>query len=130
MTAGCYELVVRGELGDRFALVFEGMTLERVAGRTVLRGEVRDQAHLHGLIERIGEARPPELPISESPRRQGVIFGLLGVLWLDRWDRKHAFLLLYAGFFAATIACGLAPGPSWLLLARTVAGASAGTSAP
>ena len=55
MTAGRYELVLRGEIGDRFALLFEGMTLERAAGRTVLRGEVRDQAHLHGLIERIGE---------------------------------------------------------------------------
>jgi len=55
MTAGRYELVLRGEIGDRFALLFEGMELERDAGRTLLRGEVRDQAHLHGLIERIGE---------------------------------------------------------------------------
>jgi len=55
MTAGRYELVLRGEIGDRFALLFEGMALEHAGGRTVLRGEVRDQAHLHGLIERIGE---------------------------------------------------------------------------
>nr|UZH23213.1 MxcK [myxobacterium MSr12020] len=54
------------------------------------------------------------------------VMGLLGVLWLDRWDRKHAFLLLLAGFVAATISCGLAPSASWLLLSRTVAGASAG----
>ena len=50
-----YELVVRGEIGDRFAGVFEGMRLERVAGTTVLTGPVRDQAHLHGLIERMQE---------------------------------------------------------------------------
>lgn len=50
-----YELVIRGEIGDRFALLFEGMSLERVPGRTVLTGRVLDQAHLHGLIERVQE---------------------------------------------------------------------------
>jgi hypothetical protein len=50
-----YELVLGGEIGDRFGLLFEGMRLERVAGRTVLTGGVLDQAHLHGLIERVQE---------------------------------------------------------------------------
>ncbi len=50
-----YELVLRGEIGDHFALVFDGMDLARDRGRTVIRGEVRDQAQLHGLIERIQE---------------------------------------------------------------------------
>ena len=47
--------MLRGEIGDRFGLLFEGMRLERVRGNTVLTGPVRDQAHLHGLIERIQE---------------------------------------------------------------------------
>jgi hypothetical protein len=56
MTAGrSYELVVRGELGDRFGVLFEGMRIARADGTTVLTGDVRDQAHLHGLIERISE---------------------------------------------------------------------------
>lgn len=55
MTAGRYELVLRGEIGDRFEPLFEGMHIERRAGQTVLTGEVRDQSHLHGLIERIAE---------------------------------------------------------------------------
>jgi hypothetical protein len=50
-----YELVVKGEIGDRFGVMFEGMRLQRVSGTTVLSGPVRDQAHLHGLIERIQE---------------------------------------------------------------------------
>jgi hypothetical protein len=50
-----YELVLRGEIGDHFGLVFDGMRLERDRGRTVLTGDVRDQAQLHGLIERIQE---------------------------------------------------------------------------
>ena len=55
MTAGRYELVLRGELGDRFEPLFEGMRIERRAGSTALTGEVRDQSQLHGLIERIAE---------------------------------------------------------------------------
>ena len=50
-----YRLVVRGELDDRFASVFEGMRIERVAGTTVLTGNVFDQSHLYGLLERIQE---------------------------------------------------------------------------
>ena len=50
-----YELVLGGEIGDRFGVLFDGMRLERDRGTTVLTGPVRDQAHLHGLIERIGE---------------------------------------------------------------------------
>ena len=47
--------MLRGEISDRFGLVFEGMHLERVHGDTVLTGRVLDQAQLHGLIERIQE---------------------------------------------------------------------------
>lgn len=50
-----YRVVVRGELDDRFAYLFEGMQMERVTGTTVLIGPVRDQAQLHGFIERIEE---------------------------------------------------------------------------
>ncbi len=50
-----YRLVMRGELGDSFGILFDGMQLQRLAGTTVLTGEVTDQAHLLGLIERIQE---------------------------------------------------------------------------
>ena len=50
-----YELVVRGEISDRFSWLFEDMRLERADGRTVITGPVRDQAHLHGLIAQIEE---------------------------------------------------------------------------
>ena len=47
-----YRLVLGGELGEPFGFLFEGMKMDRVAGRTVLTGSVIDQAHLHGLIQR------------------------------------------------------------------------------
>ncbi len=50
-----YEFVLRGEIGDHFGVLFEGMRVQRVHGTTVLAGPVRDQAQLHGLIERIQE---------------------------------------------------------------------------
>jgi len=53
--AQTFVLVLRGEIGDRPGVLFDGMRLERVRGTTVLTGPVRDQAHLHGLIGRIQE---------------------------------------------------------------------------
>jgi hypothetical protein len=50
-----YRIVVRGELGERFAYLFTGMHMERSEGTTILTGIVRDQAQLHGHIERIQE---------------------------------------------------------------------------
>ncbi len=50
-----YRLVLRGELGEPFGFLFEGMRLDRAGGTTVLSGRVIDQAHLHGLIQRTQE---------------------------------------------------------------------------
>jgi predicted MFS family arabinose efflux permease len=54
------------------------------------------------------------------------IVGLLAALFIDRFDRRHSLLALYVGFLVATLACGLAPGYGWLLLARAIAGAFGG----
>ena len=48
-----YKIVVRGELTERFAGAFEDMTMETGSGRTTLTGEVVDQCHLYGIIDRI-----------------------------------------------------------------------------
>jgi hypothetical protein len=50
-----YQLVVRGELEERHGFLFEGMDMKRTEGTTIIAGPVRDQAQLHGLIERIEE---------------------------------------------------------------------------
>ncbi len=54
------------------------------------------------------------------------IVSLVAALFVDRFDRRHALLLLYGGFIVATFACGLAPGYGWLLAARAAAGAFGG----
>jgi hypothetical protein len=47
-----YRIEVSGRLGERFGSEFEGMTLERGPGRTVLHGPA-DQARLHGILDRL-----------------------------------------------------------------------------
>jgi hypothetical protein len=52
-TRTLYRIVVRGELGDRYAADFEGMRIETTDGQTILTGEVRDQPHLFGILDRL-----------------------------------------------------------------------------
>ena len=40
----------------------------------------------------------------------------------DRFDRKHALLVVYAGLIVGTLGCALAPNYAALLTARTIAG--------
>ena len=53
MTTSRYRIVLRGRLSDHFEAAFDGMTLEPGPNQTVLIGEIRDQAHLYGLLDRL-----------------------------------------------------------------------------
>jgi hypothetical protein len=48
-----YRIVVRSELNGRYAVAFEGMEMETKNGDTIITGEVIDQSHLHGILNRI-----------------------------------------------------------------------------
>jgi hypothetical protein len=50
-----YRIVVRGELSQRYLPAFEGMTLATGGGETAITGPVIDQAHLHGLLNRVSD---------------------------------------------------------------------------
>ena len=52
-TAKVYRIVARSELGERHASAFEGMRMETEDGRTILTGEVKDQPHLFGVLNRL-----------------------------------------------------------------------------
>ncbi len=52
--------------------------------------------------------------------------GLLAATYVDRFSRKRLLLVMYALFGLATLACGLAPGYGWLLVARVAAGVFGG----
>jgi hypothetical protein len=48
-----YRIVVRSERTDSHASAFEGMRMETQDGQTILTGEIKDQPHLFGILERI-----------------------------------------------------------------------------
>ena len=62
-----YRLVIKGELDERFAYLFEGMRMEREAGQTLVTGPVRDQAQLHGFFERVEELGLELVSVQQAP---------------------------------------------------------------
>ena len=48
-----YRIVARSELGDSYASAFDGMRMETEDGRTIFTGEVKDQPHLFGILDRL-----------------------------------------------------------------------------
>jgi hypothetical protein len=70
-----YQIIVRGELSRRYRTVFEGMTLAVGDGQTAITGPVRDQTHLHGLLDRVASlglelvSVTPLAPTSEHGNR-------------------------------------------------------------
>ena len=48
-----YRITVRGRLSQHLASAFEGFDLEPGNEHSVLVGEIRDQAHLYGILDRV-----------------------------------------------------------------------------
>lgn len=62
-----YRITVRGRLSERFASAFEGMKLEVAPGMTVLVGELRDQAALYGILQRLRDFGVELVAFEEIP---------------------------------------------------------------
>jgi len=52
-TRKVYRIVARSELGERHASDFGGMRLEIRDRQTILTGEIKDQPHLFGILDRL-----------------------------------------------------------------------------
>jgi hypothetical protein len=58
--AGAYEIRVQGHLDSRWSAWFDGLVLTTDDdGTTLLRGQVADQAALHGLLDRMRDLGLP-----------------------------------------------------------------------
>ncbi|MEO0725533.1 MAG: MFS transporter [Bacteroidota bacterium] len=55
------------------------------------------------------------------------IAGLISALFIDRFDRRHAILVLYTGFTIGTLVCAMASSYTVFLAARAFTGAFGGT---
>ena len=48
-----YQIRVRGRLTERLGSAFAGMAMETGEGQTALVGEICDQSHLYGILDRV-----------------------------------------------------------------------------
>ena len=53
MQATMYRICIRGCVTERIGSALEGMRLETGEAETVFIGEIRDQSHLYGLLDRV-----------------------------------------------------------------------------
>ena len=65
-----YRIVTRSELGERYAAAFDGMHMETKDGETILIGEIIDQSHLFGILERINRQGLQLLSVQSLPDEQ------------------------------------------------------------
>jgi hypothetical protein len=60
-----YEMRVKGHLDNKWAVLFEGMTLTlEDNGETLIAGLVADQAALHGLLRKVRDLGMPLLAVT------------------------------------------------------------------
>jgi hypothetical protein len=62
-----YRIAVRGRLSGRLASAFEGFALEPANEYSVLAGEIRDQAHLYGILDRVRDLGLELVSVDEDP---------------------------------------------------------------
>ena len=62
-----YRIAVRGRLTERLGSAFEGLALEPGRELTVLVGEIRDQAHLYGVLNRVRNLGLELVSVAEDP---------------------------------------------------------------
>jgi hypothetical protein len=67
-----YEIRVKGHLDESWSEWFEGLTITNLeSGETVLRGEIVDQAALHGVLSKVRDLNLPLIAVSSvGPERQ------------------------------------------------------------
>ncbi|HEY0904754.1 MAG TPA: hypothetical protein VGE14_12780 [Marmoricola sp.] len=66
---GWYEIHLQGRLHPRWSTLLDGMSMTPGAdGTTILRGRLRDQAALHGLLGRLRDIGLPLLSIVQADR--------------------------------------------------------------
>ena len=62
-----YRITVRGRLTQHFGSAFEQLSLEPGPEQTVLVGEIRDQAHLYGVLDRVRNLGLELINVEEDP---------------------------------------------------------------
>lgn len=62
-----YRIAVRGRLTEHLGSAFEGFAMEPGNEQTVLVGEIRDQAHLYGVLDLVRNLGLELVSVAEDP---------------------------------------------------------------
>ncbi|MCA9925622.1 MAG: hypothetical protein KC421_24795 [Anaerolineales bacterium] len=66
-----YEIKIKGHLGRRWTVWFEGMSITQADnGETLITGPIVDQAALHGLLRKVRDLGLPLISVSQIPSDQ------------------------------------------------------------
>ncbi|MBN1273871.1 MAG: hypothetical protein JXB26_16530 [Candidatus Aminicenantes bacterium] len=68
--AGIYELTVEGRLDKKWLDWFDGLDIFFTGSNTMLLGPVRDQAHLHGLLNKIRDLNLTLLSVEQIAKQK------------------------------------------------------------
>ena len=69
--ARTYEIRIQGHLASRWSAWFDGMEITAADdGSTLIRGQVADQAALHGLIQKVRDLCLPLLSVTNTQTGQ------------------------------------------------------------
>ncbi|KQW50985.1 hypothetical protein ASC77_25265 [Nocardioides sp. Root1257] len=72
-----YEIRLQGRLHERWAVWFDDMTISAEPdGVTLLRGDVADQAALHGLLTRLRDLGLPLISVTPVDPTEGSTLGI------------------------------------------------------
>ena len=66
-----YRIAVRGRLTEHLGSAFEGFAMEPGNEQTVLVGEIRDQAQLYGVLDRVRNLGLDLVSVQEGPGEVG-----------------------------------------------------------
>ena len=64
-----YHIRIQGTIDTTWSDWFGGFTITRQNGETLLDGEARDQAALHGILAKINELGLPIISVTRLPQR-------------------------------------------------------------
>src|SRR5215208_416738 len=89
-----YEIRVKGHLDESWSEWFDGLTITNLeSGETVLRGEIVDQAALHGVLSKVRDLNLPLIAVSSAgPERQDP--AIRSTEHLPKRERRRAWTLL------------------------------------
>ena len=67
---GKTKIIIQGQLDEKWKNSFEGMKISYEAGNTILSGSLKDEAHLHGILNIIRDLNIKLISINPAEKQR------------------------------------------------------------